>query len=42
MDGGELPTRQEWIDEQSKKNDSKPVSKFDSNNSKASILQGRK
>jgi hypothetical protein len=43
VDGGEFPTRNEWIEEQSKKNAvSKPASKFDSGPSRGNILKGRK
>jgi hypothetical protein len=41
MDGGELPTRDEWLDEQAAKNSVKPVSKFASSNN-GQIIQGRK
>jgi hypothetical protein len=41
MDGGELPTREEWLDEQSKKTKAKAPSKFASNG-KSQVLQGRK
>jgi hypothetical protein len=41
--GGELPTRQEWLEEQAKKDGkSKTSSKFDSGRREASIVQGRK
>jgi hypothetical protein len=41
MDGGELPTRDEWLKEQVAKNSAKPVSKFN-NDSGGKIVQGRK
>ena len=42
MDGGEMPTRDEWLEEQEVKNgNSKPVSKFGSD-SRGQIIQGRK
>jgi hypothetical protein len=41
MDGGEMPTREEWIEEQKVKAGAKPVSKFASD-SKGKIIQGRK
>jgi hypothetical protein len=41
MDGGELPTRDEWLDEQAAKSAVKPVSKFASSNN-GQIIQGRK
>lgn len=41
MDGGEFPTREEWLEEQKAKSGSKPVTKFNSD-SKGKIVQGRK
>lgn len=42
MDGGELPTRDEWLEEQKSKDGSrKPMSKFDSGKGQ-NIIQGRK
>jgi hypothetical protein len=42
MDGGELPTRDEWIKEQEIKNGiNKPMSKFGSD-TRGQIIQGRK
>jgi hypothetical protein len=41
MDGGEMPTREEWIEEQKFKAGAKPVSKFASDG-KGQIIQGRK
>ena len=41
--GGELPTRDEWVEEQAAKSGlSKPVSKFGSVADKTNIVQGRK
>lgn len=43
MDGGELPTRDEWIEEQSNKSNNSSVStKFGSSNERSNIVQGRK
>lgn len=42
-DGGPMPTREEWLEEQAKKKgNSKPVSKFGSSEDKSKLLQGRK
>lgn len=41
MDGGDLPTREEWLEEQMAKSGSKPISKFDTDN-RTQIVQGRK
>lgn len=41
MDGGEMPTREEWLEEQKLKAGSKPIVKFD-RDSKEQIIQGRK
>lgn len=42
IDGGEFPTRDEWLDEQAAKNaTSKPVTKFGSSNP-MKVKQGRK
>lgn len=38
MDGGEMPTRQEWLDEQSKKNGLKIVD----SDRRQNIVQGKK
>jgi len=42
IDGGELPTRKEWMEEQEKKADSPVVTKFGSAPINGNILQGRK
>jgi hypothetical protein len=39
MDGGEMPTREEWLEEQERK---RGTSKIQQNNSGPQILQGRK
>jgi hypothetical protein len=42
-DGGEFPTRSEWLEEQERKNvSSTPVSKFGSTPDRQKIVQGRK
>ena len=41
MDGGELPTKEEWLAEESKKSGAKAQSKF-SGDSRGQIIQGRK
>jgi hypothetical protein len=40
MGGGELPTRAEWVEEFSKKNNTKD--KIRVSNSEATVVQGRK
>lgn len=42
--GGELPTRQEWLDEQARKNagNKKTSTKFGSTKDKNKVMQGRK
>lgn len=43
IDGGEFPTRAEWLEEQEKKNStSRPVTKFGSDPNRAKVVQGRK
>jgi len=43
IDGGEFPTRAEWLEEQEKKNSTlRPVTKFGSDPNKAKVVQGRK
>lgn len=43
MDGGELPTRDEWLEEQERKSGNRAVSKFASDGPRdANIIQGRK
>jgi hypothetical protein len=41
MDGGEMPTRDEWLAEEANKNNIKPVSNF-SEEANVQVLQGRK
>ena len=42
-DGGELPTRTEWMEEQSKKSGTQPIaSKFGTKTDKQKVVQGRK
>lgn len=42
-DGGELPTRDEWLEEQANKNKvSAPVTKFGSAKTNGKVIQGRK
>lgn len=43
IDGGEMPTREEWMEEQAKKNGTQPViSKFGTNVDGQKVVQGRK
>ena len=41
MDGGELPTRDEWLDEQAVKSGDKAANKF-VKDTRGQIIQGRK
>jgi hypothetical protein len=41
MDGGEMPTRDEWLEEQAVKAGSKPVTKF-GQETRGQIVQGGK
>lgn len=43
IDGDEMPTREEWVEEQSRKNGDRSVStKFGSSNDRQQVVQGRK
>ena len=42
IDGGDFPTRDEWLEEQARKNGSSNVSSKFSDTSRANIQQGRK
>jgi len=42
-DGGEMPTRAEWLEEQSRKQGkSQPISKFGGSSDKEKVMRGRK
>lgn len=43
IDGDDMPTREEWVEEQSRKNGDRSVStKFGSSNDRQQVVQGRK